>query len=240
MMAEHDAVTETTPDTDLQLKKRARRRLVGATALALLAVIVLPMVMDHEPRPPVQDIQIRIPNQDAGGIAARLLPGKTVVTPLPAAMIKPSPAVTVKTESKAEPAPVVSAPTTTVPKAVPPVSSAVPPGVPATARPPASAEKKIAADTTKSAPSSASDPKPVKEPSAQWVVQLGAYKDAGNAKHLLAKLKEIHVPAYTEKLDTPQGPRVRVRAGPFASREAAEKIHAKLKIIGVDGPVVSK
>jgi hypothetical protein len=63
-MAEQD----TSPDADLQLKKRARRRLVGAAALALFAVIVLPMVMDREPRPLTQDIQVRIPSQDSTGL----------------------------------------------------------------------------------------------------------------------------------------------------------------------------
>lgn len=213
-MAEHDAVTGTAPDikadTDLQMKKRARRRLVGAAALALFAVIVLPLVMDHEPRPPVQDIQMRIPAQDASGISGRLLPKRAVVTPLPAAAV--SSAVT----SKDEPASVVP--------------------------PPVEAEKKISAEAAKPihAPVSekpVSEQKPAKDSSSQWVVQLGAYKEAGNAKHLLAKLKGIHVPAYTENLDTPQGPRVRVRAGPFANREAAEKARTRVKTIGVDGPV---
>jgi DedD protein len=72
------------------------------------------------------------------------------------------------------------------------------------------------------------------------VVQLGAYKEAGNVKLLLSKLKGINVPAYTEKLESPQGPRTRVRAGPFASQEAAEKARSRIKIIGVDGSVASK
>ena len=51
-------------DAHLQLKKRARRRLVGAIALAGLAAIVLPMVMDSEPKQQIQEVQIRIPDQD--------------------------------------------------------------------------------------------------------------------------------------------------------------------------------
>ena len=51
-------------DTDLLLKKRARRRLLGAVAFAGLAAVVLPMVMDDEPKQQVQDVQIRIPGQD--------------------------------------------------------------------------------------------------------------------------------------------------------------------------------
>lgn len=46
------------------LKKRARRRLVGAIALALTAAIVLPMVMDKEPRSAHPDLDIKIPAQD--------------------------------------------------------------------------------------------------------------------------------------------------------------------------------
>ena len=37
-------------DVQLQLKKRARRRLVGAVAFVSVVAIVLPMVMDHQPR----------------------------------------------------------------------------------------------------------------------------------------------------------------------------------------------
>jgi DedD protein len=77
-------------------------------------------------------------------------------------------------------------------------------------------------------------------PQQQWVVQLGAYKDAGNVKNLLAKLHEMHVPAYTEKIDADQGARTRVRAGPFTSREAAEKAQARIKKLGVNGTVAVK
>ena len=51
-------------DAQLQLKKRARRRLVGAVAFVSVVAVVLPMVMDHEPRQVVPDVEIRIPGQD--------------------------------------------------------------------------------------------------------------------------------------------------------------------------------
>ena len=54
----------TDSDAQLQLKKRARRRLVGAVAFVTFAAIVLPMVMDQAPPPPTPDVQIRIPGQD--------------------------------------------------------------------------------------------------------------------------------------------------------------------------------
>ena len=65
------------PDAQLQLKKRARRRLVGAVAFAGLAAVILPMVMDEEPKQQVQDIQIRIPGQDAAPFNPRLKPADT-------------------------------------------------------------------------------------------------------------------------------------------------------------------
>lgn len=232
-MAEQD-----TSPNDLQLKKRARRRLVGAAALALFAVIVLPMVMDREPRPLSQDIQVRIPSQDATGFAAKLMPGKPVATPMP----EPKPLAEQKSEvqakSEAAPAAPVAVPAPDKPVAQ---TTAAPAAKPAekSAEKVAASEKK-AETVEKPAAKAAADAKPSTDDSGQWVIQLGAFKEAGNIKLLLAKLKGIGVPAYTEKMESSQGPRTRVRAGPFATQEAAEKARARLKIIGVDGPVAPK
>src|SRR5690349_18618780 len=46
------------------LKRRGRRRLVGAVALVLLAVIVLPMVFDPEPKGTVAPVEVRIPKEN--------------------------------------------------------------------------------------------------------------------------------------------------------------------------------
>lgn len=51
-------------DPALPEKKRARRRLIGAVALVLAAVIGLPMVLDSEPKPIIDDIAIQIPSKD--------------------------------------------------------------------------------------------------------------------------------------------------------------------------------
>jgi DedD protein len=234
-MAEQD----TTPD-ELQLKKRARRRLVGAAALALFAVIVLPMVMDREPRPLNQDIQVRIPNQDSTGFAAKLLPAKPVATPMPAPEPKPVVEQKLETQAKSDPAATASAavPAPAKPAAQAAAASVEKPATKTTEKPAVPEKKPEAADKPSAKP--ATDAKPASDASGQWVVQLGAFKEAGNVKLLLAKLKGIGVPAYTEKLELPQGPRTRVRAGPFASQEAAEKARARIKIIGVEGSVVPK
>ncbi|MBU0751240.1 MAG: SPOR domain-containing protein [Gammaproteobacteria bacterium] len=227
-------------DAQNELKRRARRRIVGATALALAAVIVLPMVMDHEPRMPAQDIQVRIPSQEgSGGIASRILPGKGA-TPLP-------PAAPVVEAKAAMPTPVV--------EPVAPAKPEAPPEAKPETKPAAKPEPKAAAAPAKPADAKGADKRAHDADAAraaaalsgrngasgeQWVVQLGAYREEGNVRLLVKKLREMGVPSYTEAFDSPQGPRTRVRAGPFATKDAAEKAQAKAKIIGVNGPVAAK
>ncbi|HXZ53841.1 MAG TPA: SPOR domain-containing protein [Burkholderiales bacterium] len=73
------------------LRRRARRRLVGAIALVVLVVVVLPIILDQKPRPP-QELTVQIPSQEGGPFKTRVLP------PLqPAPVASPAP--------KDEPAP---------------------------------------------------------------------------------------------------------------------------------------
>ncbi|MBU4610231.1 SPOR domain-containing protein [Achromobacter sp. GG226] len=46
------------------LRRRARRRLVGAIAMVLIAVVVLPMVLDGEGTPPPENVPVAIPSQN--------------------------------------------------------------------------------------------------------------------------------------------------------------------------------
>lgn len=217
-------------DSDLQLKKRARRRLVGAVALALLAAIVLPMVMDHEPRPIQQDIQVRIPSQDAGSFTSRVLPGTPTATPLPpvAEAKKPEPKVESTPEPEAKPHEQVAEPVLAPKPEIKPEPKPVlkPDTKSAEAL---RAEKILAGGDAPKAEAPKSD-------NGQWVLQLGAYAEQGNVKVLQGKIKELGYASYTEKVSTPQGERIRVRAGPFSSKAAAEKAQARLKQIGAGGP----
>ena len=67
-------MARTVSDEQLQLKKRARRRLIGAIALVTLMVVLLPLLLDVEPRPVSQDINIQIPSQNNGNFASRVIP----------------------------------------------------------------------------------------------------------------------------------------------------------------------
>jgi DedD protein len=75
-----------TPDPVLPEKKRARRRLVGAVALVLAAVVGLPMILDSEPKPVTDDIAIDIPSKDkrTQGGAVRTAPPVADVARAPA------------------------------------------------------------------------------------------------------------------------------------------------------------
>jgi len=61
-------------DPTLPEKQRARRRLVGAIALVVAAIVILPMVLDSHPKPVTDDIAIDIPSRPTTadrGAAAR-------------------------------------------------------------------------------------------------------------------------------------------------------------------------
>lgn len=204
-------------DEELQLKKRARRRLVGAIALVLVVVVFLPMFLDSEPQPLNQDIAINIP-------------------PIP----DPEPA---------EPAPPVDparAPTSLPGLPPPPQEEApaeaepVPPAARAPAAPPAIESKPAPARTEAEKP--AARPKPAAS-ADEYVVQLGAFSNAANAKALQKKLQENKFKAYTELIKGSGGERTRVRVGPYPTREAAEQARTQLKarklVIG-DATVVRK
>ena len=147
------------------LKRRGRRRLVGAVALVLAAVVILPMVFDPEPKSTQTPVTVKIP-----------------------------------AENEAPPF---------APKAAP---------------------KAAPKEASKEAP-----PPVAQTPSGDYVIQVGAFT---KPESVLAKLSSAKVPYYTEPMS---GNLVRVRAGPFATREAADKALAKLKELGLKpGAVTSR
>jgi DedD protein len=68
-------------DAMLPEKKRARRRLVGAIALALAAAVGLPMLLDSEPKPLAGDIAIQIPPKDKAAPLPVPAPTSAAVNP---------------------------------------------------------------------------------------------------------------------------------------------------------------
>lgn len=239
-------------DPALTQKKRARRRLVGALVLGLAAAIVLPLVLDSEPRQTIPDVQVEIPPRDtplppkadeatARGNEVAVVPPVEPASPAPAPE-KPAPAAPAEPPKAAAIAP--AEPPKAAPKAVDEHKPAAK-AAPKPAEAPKAAPK--APEASKTAPKVAAAPKaetsaPATSASAKaetrFVVQVGAFANAGSARAQADKARKAGVRVYTETVKTAQGERTRVRVGPFTSREAADQARAKLKSIGLESSVV--
>src|SRR5438067_864077 len=55
-----------------ELRRRARRRLIGAIVLALGAAVIVPMLLESDPKPLGEDVSVRIPPIDNGKFENRL------------------------------------------------------------------------------------------------------------------------------------------------------------------------
>lgn len=64
---------------------------------------------------------------------------------------------------------------------------------------------------------------------ARYYVQYGAFSEAKNAAQRQAELKAKGIATFTEVVKTTSGEKIRVRSGPYTTREAAEKIQQKAK-----------
>lgn len=230
-------------DAQLQLKKRARRRLVGAVAFAGLAAVVLPMVMDEEPRQQVQDVQIHIPGQDQTPFNPKVLPAKPAVANPPlektvaavkaeTVLARPAEAPPVKVVAKSDEKPAEKVADKVAEKKTEskPEKPAESPGK-APADDPRRAAAILAGKSVDAAPAGAG---------GQYVILIGAFANTGNVKLLQGKIGELGVKTYTEPLDSPQGKKTRLRAGPFPNRDAADKALDRMKRIGVSGVVAAK
>jgi DedD protein len=73
----------------------------------------------------------------------------------------------------------------------------------------------------------------------KFAVQAAATSSEAAALELSERLKKAGLPPYTERIDTAEGARYRVRVGPYASREEAERVRGRLKALGINANIVS-
>jgi DedD protein len=198
-----------TTEEEFNLRRQTRRRLIGAIALVLLVVILLPVVFDGEPAPATgNNIELRIPSKDdAGEFQPKIdLPELDKMDAAAASSVEGAPAASapvVAPKPAAKPAAPAQAVSTPKPEAKPKVES-----------------------------------KPVAKPQVPksgWAVQVGAFANADTAKSLQEKLGKQGYHAYTEKA----GSVVRVRVGSYPTLEAAEKAKSKLEAQGMPSNVVN-
>jgi len=91
------------------------------------------------------------------------------------------------------------------------------------------------AEAPKAAPAAAKPPAPKLE---GFAVQVGAFKDEDKLKQARDKLTAAGIPHFVERRDMPGGTLNRLRAGPYSTREAAEKALAAVKGAALEGQVV--
>lgn len=251
-------------DADLavdELKRKARRRLIGAIVLALAAAVILPLLLEKEPKPLGDDVSVQIPPVDEGRFVNRLTGRPSDVKSAPKADARPLPkAAPPKSEAPpaAPPEPAAAAP-------APPTEPAAAPATPAPANVSAprksvsEAEQKalagagkpsvVAKADTAPPPAAAVAPAPARAPATppaaaaggeSFAVQIAAFTDDKGANAFAAKLKKAgYASTYIEPVETSRGTLWRVRVGGFATRPDADAARAKLKSDGWNGIVVS-
>lgn len=212
-------------EEELQLKKRARRRLIGAIVLVAAVAAVLPMVLDSEPKPTSQEINIQIPSPDAkGGFTAKAVPAAKA-----GAAKRDEPAVT----APPEPATPVAEPQ----KEAAPAPKAV------AEKPPEKKADKAAEKAAEKAPEKPAEKaveKPVAKPApGTYFIQVTALGDTDKAQQVKQQIADVGVRSYTEVVAAGKGNVTRVRAGPFATRDEAEQARAKLATVGLEGKIAA-
>lgn len=223
----------TRADPAATLRARARRRLIGAAALLLLVIIVVPMVLDPEPKLVPDNIPIDIPSEKSKFSPRLTLP------PVPAPENVPLP-------------PPDAAPATSVPAA----DGAAAPA--AAKKESAETAKKESTDSAKKdaarpAPAAKSeeqqaraalegtavDAVPAPSKGGKFAVQAAATSSEAAARELSERLKKAGLSPYTEGVQTAEGMRYRVRVGPYATREEAERVRTRLKSLGISANIVT-
>jgi DedD protein len=227
------------------MRRRARHRLIGAVVLVLVGVIGFPLLFDTQPRPVSVDIPIEIPDRNK---VKPLTPPPQLAAPAgKTAPVTTAPAASAVAQAKPE-APASAEKPQAKASAVEKVAKSEP-------LPDKKAEAKAEA---KAEPKSEAKPEPKLEakPSAdeaakarallegksidtaaaagRFVVQVGAFAEKDKARLAQQKLERAGLKNYTNIAETKDGKRIRVRAGPFASRAEADKAAEKIK--GLDLP----
>lgn len=238
-------------EEELLLRKRARRRLVGAIVLVLISVIVLPAIFD-EPKPENEkhEIVINLPpsSKNTQGDSVSLPKEESInreslnVADAFAEMQSKSknnlqnieetietfseqkriPIPGIKPKIDRRPIPIETKSTTVINTVNTPNTTTAATNAAATAAVAATAAA-VPADTARA-----------------FVVQLGAFSDQSKAKQQLTNLLSNGFKAYTETVKVDNNEITRVRMGPFMTRSAAENELKKLKKIGLDGVVAPR
>ncbi|HIE91065.1 MAG: SPOR domain-containing protein [Methylophilaceae bacterium] len=204
-------------DLGLIFRKRARRRLVGAIALVLLMVILLPRVLEDRAQTNTQqDIAIVMPD---GSGASDVVVSEELIT---------------LEDLKAEAA--ANTKKSTLPKAESVKTKAVVEDKPKIK---AATEKKkvVAKEVVKNVAVKKTEFTSKNNP---FYVQIGVFSDVANVKKLQVKLDELGYQSVAEKMKTATGEKTRLRTSAFEAESEAEIALKNIKDAGLTGMVVSQ
>lgn len=253
------SATDEPIDPVLPEKKRARRRLVGAIALVLGAVIGLPMILESEPKPLGDDIAIQIPSKDKpfsgspndeSGFANKSTSTHGAKVPAAASLDK-NEEILAQTGGAADAKAGAASGSLSAPaeagknnqtqppaqaggKAGSETQAGVKPDDAARAR--ALLEEKQ--DAGKQEERAEKAKASLEKKTARYMVQVAALASQEKANELQGRLKNAGIKSQTQKISTLDGERIRIRIGPFASKDEAEKARAKLVKMGLSGTLV--
>jgi len=263
-----DALSNSPAESVEVIRKRARHRLMGSVILVLGAVVGLPLLFDSQPRPVAIDTPIVIPDRNQAAPLAPPVAGKSAgskerppnIVPDQTApqsvktdvanvaaldaneeLVNKEGKSEVKTETKIEQKPEAKS----EPKTDIKTESKVEPK--ADSKTDKKQEiKSDAKDGVKDASKDAAkakallDGQDVTKPSdaVRSVVQVGAFADAAKAKEARSKLEQAGIKTYTQEIETKEGKRIRVRVGPFASKEEADKAAEKIRKLNLPATVL--
>jgi DedD protein len=245
------SVTSEAQAADLRIK--ARRRLAGAVALILAAVVVLPMLLDSEPAPVASNIPIRIPDRQTPFQPNLSAPEATINAPATAGSVAP-PSASSNTADKNPTAPDPVKPDANVKPVPPNAADAAKVTPPAKPTPPPSSQPTAAPNAQQRRDESAralallegrnpvaSAPSPQAPVRGNFVVQamsLDSSADAQKQRNVLiaAGINNAFVDG---PIDVNGRPKYRVRVGPFQSREAAQAAQTRLRTQGYGGAFIT-
>lgn len=225
---------EDTVDSALPEKKRARRRLIGAVALVLAMVITLPMILDSEPRPLADDISIQIPSRSPVTDARSAVVAESGEEFVEPAALDPAVSVTEKTEVDAKAG--VKEDRTEVKTADKPAGrkedrrkekSADESGKPKAAWKPDDARALAILEGRSVVPAGGA-----------FVIQVATLVTREKIDELRNKLSSASIKSYTQKVAIQSGEGVRIRVGPFANRNEADKMRARINKLGLDATII--
>lgn len=214
-------------EEEILLRKRARKRLIGAILLVIVSVVFLPMILDDEPQQEQQEIDIQIPSEE---LAAETYPWMTPenAPAIDEAEIAPDPDKPLPFSDSEYSERIESGKPGSESIGGIPIPAKKPSFVRSTSAPAPAAHEKAPASSH------------VKVPDGSFVIQLGAFSDLSKARQQQQSLVSNGVEAYTETIQVGGNEMTRVRIGPFPTREAAEVEHERLKKIGLSGVVTTR